>query len=70
MFSTVATSLVMAFGFGFFAIDFPAIQNVMLICAAMAAMAFCCSLEAWDCEEPATRSGRLIEPDRAREGAD
>ena len=67
MFPTVATSLLMAFGFGLFAIDFPAVQSLMLTGAAMAAIAFCCSFEAWDREEPAARASSKLDSDRTRD---
>jgi hypothetical protein len=51
MFSIVFASLALSLGFGISAVEFPEMQNVMLVGACLAATAFCGSFEAWSCQD-------------------
>ena len=54
MFASVSASLLLTFGFGVFAVEFPSVQSLMLIGACLAATASFCSIEAWSCQEKTT----------------
>lgn len=51
MFSAVVTSLLLVLGFWLSAVEYPAVQSVMLIGVSLAGTALFCSLEAWTCQE-------------------
>ncbi len=66
MLSTVS-SLFIALGLGWFAVELPSVQSLMLIAASAAVLAFCGSLETWSCERAAQLEQQRRPAGRARE---